>query len=81
MSTLQVKTMADFMAEGKQPDNLFWVGSEGSFDERAKKITKAYDKILNVAKINFGVCTIALAIATAAVLATALAIALVWGRK
>ena len=55
MSTLQVKTMADFMAEGKQPDILFWVGSAGSFDERAKKITKAFVKILNVAKINFGV--------------------------
>ena len=55
MSKLQVKTMADFMIEGKQPDILFWVGSAGSFDERAKKITKAFVKILNVAKINFGV--------------------------
>ena len=55
MSELKVKTMAEFMAEGKEPDILFWVGSAGSFDERAKKITKAFVKILNVAQVNFGV--------------------------
>ena len=27
MSKLQVKTMAEFMAEGKEADILFWVGS------------------------------------------------------
>ena len=43
------------MAEGKEPDILFWVGSAGSFDDRAKKITKAFVKILNVAQVNFGV--------------------------
>ena len=37
MSALIVKTMADFLAEGKEPDILFWVGSAGSFDDRAKK--------------------------------------------
>ena len=37
MSELQVKTMAEFMAEGKESDILFWVGSAGSFDDRAKK--------------------------------------------
>ena len=55
MSELQVKTMTDFIAEGIDPDILFWVGSAGSFDDRAKKITKAFVKILNVAKVNFGV--------------------------
>ena len=40
MNELQVKTMAEFIAEGKQPDILFWVGSAGSFDDRAKKITR-----------------------------------------
>ena len=29
-----------------KPDVLFWVGSAGSFDERAKKITRAFVKIL-----------------------------------
>ena len=55
MSELQVKTMAEFMAEGKEADILFWVGSAGSFDDRAKKITRSFVKILNTAGINFGV--------------------------
>ncbi|RBP33141.1 cysteine-rich protein [Oceanihabitans sediminis] len=52
---LNVPTMAEFMAEGKQPDILFWVGSAGSYDDRAKKITKAFVKILNKAGVNFAV--------------------------
>ena len=55
MSDIQVKTMAEFMAEGKEVDILFWVGSAGSFDDRAKKITKAFVQIMNKAEINFGV--------------------------
>ena len=55
MSELQVKTMAEFMQEGKEVDILFWVGSAGSFDDRAKKITKAFVQIMNKAGVNFGV--------------------------
>ena len=55
MSELQVKTMAKFMEEGKEVDILFWVGSAGSFDDRAKKITRAFVKIMNTAGVNFGV--------------------------
>tara|TARA_B100001094_G_scaffold325237_1_gene379232 strand:+ start:407 stop:1183 length:777 start_codon:yes stop_codon:yes gene_type:complete len=55
MSELQVKTMSEFMAEGKEVDILFWVGSAGSFDDRAKKITRAFVKILNSSGVNFGV--------------------------
>lgn len=55
MSELQVKTMAEFMQEGKEADILFWVGSAGSFDDRAKKITKAFVQIMNKAGVNFGV--------------------------
>ena len=52
---LKVPTMAEFMAQGKQPEVLFWVGCAGSFDDRAKKITKAFVKILNKANIDFAV--------------------------
>ena len=52
---LKVPTMADLMAEGKQPEILFWVGSAGSYDDRAKKITRAFVKILNRANIDFAV--------------------------
>ena len=34
---LNVPTMAEFMAQGKKPEVLFWVGCAGSFDDRAKK--------------------------------------------
>ncbi|RAJ16188.1 (Fe-S)-binding protein [Olleya aquimaris] len=52
---LTVPTMAEFMAQGKQPEVLFWVGCAGSFDDRAKKITKAFVRILNKANIDFAV--------------------------
>jgi len=52
---LVVPTMAEMMAQGKQPEVLFWVGCAGSFDERAKKITKAFVKILNNANVPFAV--------------------------
>ena len=39
---LKVPTMAEMMAQGQQPEVLFWVGCSGSFDDRAKKITKAF---------------------------------------
>ena len=51
---LIVPTMAQMMAEGKQPEILFWVGSAGSFDDRAK-ISRAFVKILNKANVNFAV--------------------------
>jgi Fe-S oxidoreductase len=50
-----IPTMAEKMAEGKNPDVLFWVGCAGSFDDRAKKITKAFAKILIEAKVDFAV--------------------------
>jgi len=52
---MNVPTMAEFMAQGKQAEILFWVGCAGSFDDRAKKITKAFVKILNNAKVDFAV--------------------------
>tara|TARA_R110002072_G_scaffold302976_1_gene490580 strand:+ start:32658 stop:33446 length:789 start_codon:yes stop_codon:yes gene_type:complete len=53
--SLVVPTMAEVMAKGENPDYLFWVGCSGSFDDRAKKITKALVKILNECKVNFAV--------------------------
>ena len=52
---MNVPTMAEMMAQGKQPEVLFWVGCAGSFDDRAKKITKAFVKILNKANVDFAV--------------------------
>ena len=52
---LKVPTMAEMLASGEVPEILFWVGCAGSFDDRAKKITKAIVKILNYAKVKFAV--------------------------
>ncbi|NQY67287.1 MAG: (Fe-S)-binding protein, partial [Flavobacteriales bacterium] len=55
MSELKVPTMAETMAKGESPEILFWVGCSGSFDDRAKKITKALVKILNNCDVKFAV--------------------------
>ena len=52
---LKVPTMAELHAQGFSPEVLFWVGCAGSFDDRAKKITKALVKIMHSAKVSFAV--------------------------
>jgi heterodisulfide reductase subunit D len=52
---LHVPTMADFAARGETPEILFWVGCAGSFDDRARKITKAIVRILNHVGMKFAV--------------------------
>ena len=52
---MNVPTMAEMMAQGRQPEILFWVGSAGSYDDRAKKITKAFVKVLHKANVDFAV--------------------------
>ena len=53
--SLKVPTMAELHAQGVYPEVLFWVGCAGSFDERAKKITKAFVKILISSDVSFAV--------------------------
>src|SRR6056300_1297618 len=53
--SLVVPTMAEKLAKGESPEILFWVGCSGSFDDRAKKITKALVKILNKCNVDFAV--------------------------
>ena len=52
---LEVRTMAELSEKNIIPDFLYWVGSAGSFDDRAKKITRAFVKVLNYANVSFGV--------------------------
>jgi Fe-S oxidoreductase len=53
--SFKVPTMAEMLANGETADVLFWVGCAGSFDDRAKKITKAVVKILNHCNVKFAV--------------------------
>jgi Fe-S oxidoreductase len=52
---LKIPTMAELSAQGKEIEVLFWVGCAGSFDDRAKKITKAFAKILIESKVEFAI--------------------------
>ena len=47
--------MAEFHAQGITLRCCFWVGCAGSFDDRAKKITKAFVRILQKANVKFAV--------------------------
>ncbi len=52
---LNIPTYAEVFAEGRRPEILFWVGCMGSFDDRAKKITVAFARILQAADIDFAI--------------------------
>ncbi|MBK9380349.1 MAG: (Fe-S)-binding protein [Chitinophagaceae bacterium] len=52
---MNIKTAADFFANGQHPEILFWVGCAGSFDQRAQKITKAFVTILDKVGINYAI--------------------------
>ena len=54
-NSISVPTVAQMMANGETPEILFWVGCSGSFDDRAKKITKAIVKLLNKCEVKFAV--------------------------
>ncbi|MCF0049583.1 (Fe-S)-binding protein [Dyadobacter sp. LJ53] len=53
--TYKVPTMAEMAANNEAPEVLFWVGCAGSFDDRYKKVTVAFVKILNKAGVKFAV--------------------------
>ena len=52
---LNISTMAELAARGEQPDVLYWVGCMGSFDERSKKTTVAFSRILQHAGVKFAI--------------------------
>ncbi|MBN8688861.1 MAG: (Fe-S)-binding protein [Chitinophagales bacterium] len=52
---MKIPTVAELVANGQQPDILFWVGCAGSFDQRAQKITKAFAQILQKVGLNFAI--------------------------
>ena len=38
--------MADLFAKGEKPEFLFWVGCAGAFDDRYKKVARAFAKFI-----------------------------------
>ena len=47
--------MVDMSEVNQKPDYLFWVGSAGAYDDRYKKVTSAFVKILSYLDINYAV--------------------------
>lgn len=47
--------MAELLSRNETPEVLFWVGCAGSFDDRYKRVTKAFVSILAAAGIKFAV--------------------------
>lgn len=47
--------MAECHAQGKRPEYLFWVGCAGAFDDRYKKVARAFTKILVFLEVDFAV--------------------------
>ena len=52
---MNVLTIRELKDKGLEPEILFWVGCAGSFDDRAKRITKSFANILNKAGLSFAV--------------------------
>lgn len=47
--------MADVVAGGHHPEYLFWVGCAGAIDDRYRKVTAAFARILVFLKVDFAV--------------------------
>ena len=50
---VKVPLMADVFAKGEKPEYLFWVGCAGAFDDRFKKVSQAFAKILTHLNISY----------------------------
>lgn len=50
-----IPTMAECVAQGKQPEYLLWVGSAGAFDDRYRKVMRAFVTLLSHASVDYAV--------------------------
>ena len=53
--TQEMENPVQTAAENPEFDVLFWVGCAGSYDERAKKTTKAFAELMQIAGVNFAI--------------------------
>ena len=52
---IEIPVMADLFVRGEKPEYLFWVGCAGAFDDRYKKVVRAFAKILTHLEVSFAV--------------------------
>jgi len=55
MTAISVPIMAELSAMGERPEYLYWVGCAGAFDDRYKKVARAFLKILHYTKTSYAV--------------------------
>ena len=54
-NTFHVPVMADLAAKNEKPEYLYWVGCAGAFDDRYKKVARAFATILNHLGVSYAV--------------------------
>ena len=52
---IEVPVIADLFARGEKPEFLYWVGCSGAFDDRYRKVSRAFAGILNHLKVSYAV--------------------------
>jgi Fe-S oxidoreductase len=52
---MDIPTMAEMAERNEKPEVLYWVGCMGSFDDRAKKTTVAFARIMQAAGVRFAI--------------------------
>ena len=52
---IEIPVIADLFARGEKPEHLFWVGCAGAFDDRYKKVVRAFAKILTHLDVSYAV--------------------------
>ncbi len=52
---IDVPVMADVFNQGKKPEYLVWIGSAGAYDDRYKKVSREFVKVLNYLNIDYAV--------------------------
>jgi Fe-S oxidoreductase/nitrate reductase gamma subunit len=52
---MDIPIIAELFAKGERPEYLFWVGCAGAFDDRYKKVVRAFAKILSHLKVSYAI--------------------------
>ncbi len=52
---IEIPVMSELHARGEKPEFILWVGCAGAFDDRYKKVTRAFVKILEYLKVSYAV--------------------------
>jgi len=52
---IDIPVMSDLYSKGVQPEYLLWIGCAGAYDDRYKKVARAFVKILEYLKVSYAV--------------------------